>query len=52
MLRRPEAKLVAEIREALGTDRFEEVSTAGSRLKQQEAVAAVLDRRHASTQAS
>jgi tetratricopeptide (TPR) repeat protein len=45
MLRRGEAELVAQIRQALGADRFDEVFAAGSRLSQREAVAAVHDRR-------
>jgi hypothetical protein len=40
LLRQDEAELVARIREALG-DRFDEPYAAGSRLSQQEAVAAV-----------
>jgi hypothetical protein len=43
MLRRPEAELVAQVREALGTDRFEQAFAAGSELDQQEAVAAARD---------
>jgi predicted ATPase/class 3 adenylate cyclase len=49
MLRRPEAELVAQVRQALGADRFEEVYAAGARLTQQEAVTAVRDRRGAVT---
>ncbi len=45
LLRRDEAELVAQIREALGADQFDEPYAAGSRLSQQEAVAAVRDRR-------
>ena len=41
LLRRPEAELVAQVRQALGADRFEEVFAAGAQLTQQEAVAAV-----------
>ena len=52
MLRRPEAELVAQVRQALGADRFEEVFAAGARLTQQEAVAAVRDRRSAGAAAS
>jgi tetratricopeptide (TPR) repeat protein len=52
ILRQTEAELVAQIRQALGTDRFDQVYADGTRLKQREAVAAVRDRRHASTQAS
>jgi predicted ATPase/class 3 adenylate cyclase len=46
-LRQGEAELVAQVRQALGADRFEEVFAAGGRLTQQEAVAAVRDRRGA-----
>jgi predicted ATPase/class 3 adenylate cyclase len=52
LLRRPEAELVAQVRQALGADRFEEVFGAGARLTQQEAVAAVRDRRAAGAAAS
>jgi ATP/maltotriose-dependent transcriptional regulator MalT len=52
LLRRPEAELVAQVRQALGADRFEEVFAAGARLPQQEAVAAVRDRRGAGAAAS
>jgi predicted ATPase len=45
LLRRGEAELVAQVRQALGTDRFDQVYAAGSRLSQQEAVAAVRGRR-------
>jgi predicted ATPase/tetratricopeptide (TPR) repeat protein len=41
MLRRGEAELVAEIREALGADRLEQVFTAGAQLNQRDALAAV-----------
>jgi predicted ATPase len=51
-LRRPEAELVAQIRRALGADRFDQVFAAGARLNQREAVAAVRDRRGAGTRAS
>jgi hypothetical protein len=44
LLRRPEAELVAQVRQALGADRFEAVFAAGARLTQQEAVDAVRDR--------
>jgi tetratricopeptide (TPR) repeat protein len=40
LLRREEAELVAQVRQALGTDRFDQVFAAGARLTQQEAVAA------------
>lgn len=39
MLRRGEEELIAEAREALGPDRFEEVFAAGTRLNQREAIA-------------
>ena len=51
MLRRGEAELVAQVRQALGADRFDQVYAAGSRLSQQEAVAAVRDRRGAGSAA-
>jgi ATP/maltotriose-dependent transcriptional regulator MalT len=51
-LRRGEAELVAQARQALGADRFEEVFAAGTRLSQLEAVAAVRERRGAGTRAS
>jgi predicted ATPase len=51
-LRRGEAELVAQARQALGADRFEEVFAAGTRLSQREAVAAVRERRGAGTRAS
>jgi len=44
MLRRGEAELTAQIRQALGDDRFGQAFAAGSRLSQQEAVAAVRER--------
>ena len=47
LLRRPEAELLAQVRQALGADRFEEVFAAGARLTRPEAVAAVRDRRGA-----
>jgi hypothetical protein len=43
-LRRGEAALVAQVRLALGADRFDEVFAAGARLGQREAVAAIRDR--------
>ncbi len=49
LLRREEAELVAQVRQALGADRFDQVYATGSRLSQQEAVAAVRDRRGAGT---
>jgi predicted ATPase len=51
MLRPEEAELVAQIRQAVGADRFEEVFAAGARLSRREAVAAVRDRRGAGTRA-
>ena len=45
MLRRGEAQLVAEVRQALGEEKFGQVFAAGTRLNQQEAVAAVRDDR-------
>jgi hypothetical protein len=50
--RREEAELAAQVRQALGTDRFGQVSAAGSRLTQHEAVAAVRDRQGTGTAAS
>ena len=47
--RREEAKLAAQLRQALGADRFGQLSAAGARLSQQEAVAAAGNRRGAST---
>ena len=52
VLRQGEAELVAQVRQALGADRFEELFAAGARLSQQEAVAAVRDRRGAGAAAS
>jgi hypothetical protein len=52
LLRRPVAELVGQIRQALETDRFEEVFAAGARLTQQEAVAAVRDHSGAGAAAS
>jgi ATP/maltotriose-dependent transcriptional regulator MalT len=52
LLRQGEAELVAQVRLALGADRFEEVFAAGARLTQQEAAAAVGDRRGAGAAAS
>jgi len=42
-LRRSEAELVDQVRQALGADRFEKAFAAGSRLHLREAVAAVRD---------
>jgi hypothetical protein len=41
LLRRDEAELVAQIRQALGADQFDQPHAAGARLSQQQAVAAV-----------
>jgi predicted ATPase len=46
------AELVAQVRGALGTDRFEQVFAAGARLTRQEALAVVHDQRGADTRAS
>ena len=51
LMRRVEAELVAQVRQALGADRFGESYAAGSRLSQQEAVAAVRDRHGAGSAA-
>jgi len=48
-LRQGEAELAAQVRQALGPDRFGQVYAAGSRLNQQQAVAAVRDRRGTGT---
>jgi hypothetical protein len=50
MLRPTEAELTAQLRQALGADRFDQAFAAGSRLNQREAVAAVRDERGASAQ--
>jgi hypothetical protein len=47
MLRRGGVALGTEIREALGTDRFDQVFAAGTRLTQREAVAAASGQRNA-----
>jgi predicted ATPase len=52
MLRAGEAELVAQVRQALGPDRFNQVFAAGCRLNRQQAVAVVRDRRRAGTRAS
>ena len=49
---RRETERVTQIREALGADRFDEVFAAGSRLNQQDAVAAVRDRHGEGARAS
>jgi predicted ATPase len=51
LLRRGEAELMAQVRGALGADRFKEVFAAGARLTLREAVATVRDRRGAGTPA-
>ncbi|HTS99822.1 MAG TPA: hypothetical protein VMI33_24705, partial [Streptosporangiaceae bacterium] len=51
-VRRVEADLVAQLRQRLGTDRFDQAFTAGSGLTQREAVAIVRDQRGAGTQPS
>jgi predicted ATPase len=52
MLRPTETELMARLRQALGADRFDQAFTAGSRLNQREAVAAVRDRRGTGTEES
>jgi predicted ATPase len=52
LLRRGEAALVAQVRQALGAGRFDEVFAAGARLTQQQAVAAVQGQRGAGAAAS
>ena len=49
ILRQAEAELVAQVRQALGAGRFDQVFAAGARLTQREAVAAARDRHSAST---
>ena len=51
LLRRGEAELIAQVRQALSADRFDQSYAAGTRLSQQEAVAAVRGRRGAGTAA-
>jgi ATP/maltotriose-dependent transcriptional regulator MalT len=50
--RQGEAQMVAQIRQALEADRFDEVFAAGARLNRREAIAAVRDQRGAGTAAS
>jgi predicted ATPase len=50
--RQGEAQMVAQIRQALDADRFDQVFAAGARLNRREVVAAVRDRRGAGTAAS
>lgn len=45
MLRRGEAELVAQVREALGADRFDQVFVDGARISQREGVAIIRNRR-------
>jgi hypothetical protein len=52
LLRRDEAELVAQVRQALDAGQFDENYAAGSRLSQQEAVAAVRGRPGGGTAAS
>jgi len=52
MVRRGEAQLVAQAREALGTECFDEMFDGGGRLNQREAVAIVRDRPGGSTRVS
>lgn len=47
-----EAELVTDVRQALGVDRYGQVFGAGSRLSQQQAVAAIRDRPGNRTQPS
>ena len=49
--RRAEAQMVAQIRQALDPDRFDQAFAAGARLSRREAVAAVRDRGGAVTTA-
>jgi hypothetical protein len=49
ILRQGEAELVAQVRQALGDDRFNQVFATGTQLTQREAVAAARDRHSAST---
>jgi hypothetical protein len=49
VLRRGEADLVAQVRQAHGAVRFDEAFAAGSRLSQREAVAAIRGRRRTGT---
>ena len=51
-VRRVEAEMVAQLRQRLGTERFDQAFAVGSGLTQREAVAIVRDRRGARTQPS
>jgi hypothetical protein len=52
MLRPTETELMAQLRQALGADRFDQAFSAGSRLSQREAVAVVRDQRGTGTKES
>jgi predicted ATPase len=52
VLRRPEAELLAQVRQALGAEGLDRVFAAGSRLSQREALTAARSPRNAGTQAS
>ena len=52
MLRPAETELRTKLRQALGADRLDQVFSAGSRLSQQQAVAAVKDRHDTRAQTS
>jgi tetratricopeptide (TPR) repeat protein len=52
MLRPTESELKTKLRQALGADRLDQMFSAGSRLNQQQAVAAVQDRRGSRVQTS
>jgi len=52
MLRPTETELMTKLRQELGADRLDQVFSAGSRLNQQQAVAAVRDRRSTRVQTS
>ena len=49
LLRQGEAELLAQVRQALGADRFDQAFATGARLTQRDAVAAARDQRGAST---
>ena len=52
MLRLSHTELMTKLRQALGADRLDQMFSAGSRLNQQQAVAAVQDRRGSRVQTS
>jgi predicted ATPase len=52
MLRPTETELIAQLRQALGADQFDQAFAVGSRLSQHEAVAAVRDQRGTATKGS